>query len=211
MSLSPETMLELMALADGELEGAARERIERLVAQSEEARRVVDAMRAPHVGLWLGEALQARAEAADGIADAVMARLESSSAGPGVRDGRGGEREEHGVVRLANAGGRRWSRTAVGVGTAALGGVLALAAGIAVYLRSAEQNSGERAPVASVVAPTAVRPPSPSQGVEVDEIDSPSRGVSVFEIPLGSAAAVAAGPSSPSSVVIWIDDDQGGK
>jgi hypothetical protein len=45
--------------------------------------------------------------------------------------------------------------------------------------------------------------------VEVDEIDSPSRGVSVFEIPLGSVAAAAASPVAPSSVVIWIDDDPG--
>jgi hypothetical protein len=57
--------------------------------------------------------------------------------------------------------------------------------------------------VASVSAPLGA---GPSRGVEVEEIDSPSRGVSVFEIPLGNAAA-AAGPTGPSSVVIWIDDE----
>jgi hypothetical protein len=81
------------------------------------------------------------------------------------------------------------------------------------------RDEAEPAPVASVTMPSpslgstiAVASASaplgagPSRSVEVDEIDSPSRGVSVFEIPLGNAAA-AAGPTGPSSVVIWIDDE----
>ena len=46
-------MLELMALADGELEGEDRARVEALVAQSDEARQVVEAMRSPVLGTWL--------------------------------------------------------------------------------------------------------------------------------------------------------------
>src|SRR5579871_5375787 len=80
MSLSRETMLELMALADGELHGGARERVERLVADNEEARRVVEAMRAPQLGAWLGEAVNGRSAAADGVADAVMATIASEAA-----------------------------------------------------------------------------------------------------------------------------------
>jgi hypothetical protein len=60
------------------------------------------------------------------------------------------------------------------------------------------------------------RPPSEpsSLGVEVDDIDSPSRGISVFEISLaptiqgaGAAASVGAAARPGSSVVVWIDDE----
>src|SRR5258708_28102684 len=77
VSLPHETVLELMSLADGELEGEAREHAEKLIAESDEARRVVEAMRGPHVGIWLKDAIDRRADAAgvDGIAETVMARL----------------------------------------------------------------------------------------------------------------------------------------
>jgi hypothetical protein len=39
----------------------------------------------------------------------------------------------------------------------------------------------------------------------VDEVDSPSRGISVFEIPVPGAAAANA--NGPSSVVIMIEDE----
>ena len=47
------------------------------------------------------------------------------------------------------------------------------------------------------------------QLVEVDDVDSPSRGISVFEIPIpGSGGATASvGARSGSSVVVWIDDE----
>jgi hypothetical protein len=216
MSLPRETMLELMAFADGELEGRARERAEKLVAENEEARRLVDAIRAPQLGEWIGEAVDARSAAADGIADAVMAKLASAPAHDPVAP----VRDEGGVVRFAPPGRRRLSRPQVAAGAAVA--ALALAAGIAVIARVKGDEGGSPAPVASV-APTAElreppagssavaqQPALPRESVEVDEIDSPSRGVSVFEIPLGSAAAKA-GPAGPSSVVIWIDDEPGAK
>jgi hypothetical protein len=214
MSLSRETMLELMQLADGELHGGARERAERLVAESEEARRVVEAMRAPQLGAWLGEAVNGRSVAADGVADAVLARIATQSAGGVGSDGAAPAppHEGGGVVRLAAAHRRRapWVPLAT---------VVALAAGVLLVLRSMRRDEAEPVPVASVTMPSPSLGTStplasasaplitgPSRSVEVEEIDSPSRGVSVFEIPLGNAAA-AAGPSAPSSVVIWIDDE----
>jgi len=56
MSLSRETMLALMAYADGELEGKERARVDALLAKSEEARRVVQAMCGGAVGAWLSQA-----------------------------------------------------------------------------------------------------------------------------------------------------------
>jgi hypothetical protein len=106
---------------------------------------------------------------------------------------------------------------------AVLGGGLVLAATILLYVRSDRDGTDVVSPVASVDVPTVVPsaglPPAPSapgalaqqgahptQGVEVDEIDSPAHGVTVFEIPAGSMAA-AAGAGNPSSVVIMIDDE----
>jgi hypothetical protein len=213
MSLSRETMLELMALADGELQGGARERVERLVADNEEARRVVEGMRASQLGAWLGEAVNGQSAVADGVADAVMATIASQSAGDvGPDRSVAAPANEGGVVRLTPPTRSRAAWVPVVT-------LVALAAGVLLVLRSIRRDEVEPAPVASVTMPSpslgssmpvaSVSAPlsaAPIRGVEVEEIDSPSRGVSVFEIPLGNAAA-AAGPTAPSSVVIWIDDE----
>jgi hypothetical protein len=182
MSLSRETMIDLMALADGELEGADRERVERIVAENVEAQRVVDAMRSPAIGSWLEGEMAERTAAAEGIAGAVMARLPARRRSP--------------VVVIS------------------IGAALALAAGVALILRSQGAATPTHEPVASVETPSVdVQPPPaavmaqqrPTQGVEVDEVDSPSRGISVFEIPVAGAAAANA--KGPSSVVIMIEDE----
>jgi hypothetical protein len=212
MTLSRETVLELMALADGELEGEARDRAERLAVESDEARRLVEGMRTPLLGAWLAEMLDERSAAADGIAGAVMAKIERAKADAGIE----------GVVRLSDARARRSSGVTRGQ-LAVLGGGLALAATILLYVRADRDTTGVPGPVASVEVP--VVPPSagvratpsastalaqqgahPTQGVEVDEIDSPAHGVTVFEIPVGGMAAAASG-GNPSSVVIMIDDE----
>src|SRR5580704_6747654 len=151
MSLSHETVLELMSLADGELEGDAKERAERLVASSDEARRVLEAMRRAEVGSWLSASMHDRAgnAGADAIADAVMAVVEKSPearrAAPTVASAasRATTRSE-GVVSIAGARGRRPSRTQVAVSAAAAG--LALAAAVALYVRAGGDGTAERAP-----------------------------------------------------------------
>ena len=214
MSLSRETMTELMALADGELDGEARERAEKLASESPEARRVVDAMRAPVLGMWLAETMEQRTPAADGIADLVMGKIDAARKDAGIE----------GVVRLSDARARKTGFTRGQV--AAVAGFLALAATIFLYMRNDREGmDGVSAPVASVVAPTATAPsaevrvappgsamaqathvPPAGQGVEVDEIDSPARGVTVFEIPASGMAAAASG-GAPPSVVIMIEDE----
>jgi len=184
VSLSRETMMDLMAFADGELEGEDRARVERLVAENSEARSVVDAMRSPAIGEWLEGEMAERAAAADGIAGAVMAKLPA----------RGPARGRSPVAVIS------------------IGAALALAAGVALILRSRGESSESHAPVASVELPSVdtqvlpiVAAQRPTQGVEVDEVDSPSRGISVFEIPVPGAAAANA--NGPSSVVIMIEDE----
>jgi hypothetical protein len=217
MSLPRETMLALMALADDELEGEERTQAEALTASSEEARRIVEAMRASDVSRWLEEAMAPRLSAADGIADAVVARIEAGGA--------------DGVVRRIDSGKKRRAQTMFVVVSVAT--VLAAAAVIALMLRgqSATMQPSAPAPVANapVVAPMPVPPPAVTSnptapsltevaeqaanaglGVEVNEIDSPAHDVTVFEIPLAGAAA-AMSRSAASSVVIMIADDDGGK
>jgi anti-sigma factor RsiW len=182
MSLSRETMMDLMAFADGELEGEDRARVEQLVAENSEARSVVDAMRSPAIGEWLEGEMAERTAAADGIAGAVMAKLPA----------------------------RAPSRGRSPVAVISIGAALALAAGVALILRSQGETTETHVPVASVEMPSIdMQPPPvaaqrPTQGVEVDEVDSP-RDISVFEIPLAGAAAANA--NGPSSVVIMIEDE----
>ncbi len=87
-----------------------------------------------------------------------------------------------------------------------------MAASVALYTRSGRERPADFVPVASVSLPSIDQAPSagasgatpsppssamaeraarPTGGVEVNEIDAPARGVSVFEIPLGAAGAAA--------------------
>jgi hypothetical protein len=215
MSLSHETMMELMSLADGELEGEAKVRVEKLVAESDEARRALDGLRAPHVPLWLSDSLERRADkaGADGIADAVMGALSSGTAGPvpASTGASGGPEAPHSatVVRIRETRRRPAARSGALVATFV--GVAALAAGVALFVKSTARP-GDQMPVASVGMPSVdmQRPPSEPSGlgVEVDDIDSPSRGISVFEISLAPMAGASVNaPKAGSSVVVWIDDE----
>ncbi|MDP9035842.1 MAG: hypothetical protein M3O50_13660 [Myxococcota bacterium] len=203
MRLARETVLELMALADGELDGDAKTHAEKVLADSVDARRVLETMRAPHIGAWLVAATDARASGADGIADAVMEKL----ADPFPRS----------AVALSATRARGWNRAAIAVA----GSALALAAGVAAYVRSGLRADHEplpvgmagssRIPVLSPAASALASIDAPeSGGVEVNEVDSPSHDVSVFEIPVGAAGAAAKASGSPR-VVIWIEDEPGAK
>jgi anti-sigma factor RsiW len=156
MSLPYETMLELMALVDGELEGEAKARAESLASRDEEARRVVEALRASGVRAWLSETVE-QTRAADGVADQVMAKLE----------------ERPGPMSIGRA--RRVSR--VMKVQAIVASTLAIAAAAAIYARSGHRGNTP-APVASVHAPN---PVTLAKSVEVDEIDTVAN-VSIFEI-----------------------------
>jgi hypothetical protein len=202
VSFSQEQMLELMAFADGELEGDARRHVEELLRESEEARRVVAAMGT------LGEVVRAGAESragaiavADGIADGVMAALKRAplAQDPGRK-----------VVSLAEA---RRSRGGV---TAAIVAALAVAAGAVFAVRGkapvpvAQEQPIETTPAAlsalasapgSASAALAEREPAEKHGVDLEEVHSVNNKVNVIFMPSAAASGAAA------SVVVWIDDD----
>lgn len=214
MSLPHDTLIELMSFADGELEGDAKARVEKLVAESDEARRALEGFQAPHVGLWLTEALDRRATAAgaDTIAEAVMGRLPGEAHEP--REVR--EAPVAPAVKIGDAAAKRAvprGGPRRGVFVAAALGVTAIAAGLALFIRSSARPGSAQMPVASVDLPSVDMQKPPSEpagvGVEVDDIDSPSRGISVFEIPLSQLAGASAkvAPRTGSSVVVWIDDE----
>ncbi len=244
MSLPQETLMQLMALADGELEGEELSRAEALVAGDLLARQVLESMRTSPVGQFLRDEWSVRTLEAQGIAESVMAQLDlEPSAKPAdavaTAAAAGGQlapqdarpaAQGAAVVRLPT----RRPRAAAPVLGGVVAGALALAAGVALYFGSVSGGGdGQRSPVANVGtlaaggASSGVLPavgstgglaagsvvassPLPSQGVEVDEVDSPSRGFAVFEIPVaGAGAAGAANVAGPSSVVVMIDDDPG--
>jgi hypothetical protein len=212
-TLPQDTLLELMAYADGELEGADRERIEKLVAESAEAKAFVQNLEvlAGHVRLVASAQAPGLGESrvkVDGIADAVLACIEreEGNAAPANVVALDDVRAVHAERRTPKAAAGRW-RVAAGLAAA----TLALAASVFVVMR------GE--------APTAVRDPRPSTppsqllpsplpqvdavkevlatvGVDVETVDAP-QAVSVFYVPAMNASASA----NASSVVVWIEDE----
>jgi hypothetical protein len=162
----------------------------------------VEGFRAGSLAQWLEESVDERAAVADGIADAVMARVAQEGA------------EERRVVRLSSASRKGRMSVAAPLAFAAL----SLAAGVAMTVHGGDKPGDTSAPIASASPPVTPAPDdepqtsalaqhAPPQGVEVDEIDSLSRGVSIFEIPVAPSAAAAANSPPPSSVVIMIEDD----
>ncbi len=209
MSLPLETLLELMALSDGELTGEAKESAEALVNTDAQARETVDTMRTAHIGAWLKESLESKAAraGADRISDAVVSKLSTF-------------RNERALDRVARPSRSPWSLGArVGFGVTGTG--LALAAVVLLYVgrdRAVGHGSREadlRAPsvdsaLSGATTPGAVGQVASSEGVIVDELDSPSHSISLFEI-TSAAASAAGGRSRAASVVIWIEDEQGAK
>jgi anti-sigma factor RsiW len=197
--LSRESALDLMAFADGELDDSRRRAVEELLEQDAAARVLVRQMRAPHVRTWLEAAIENRAEEAgvDRIADEVMRRLPAET--PAV-----------GRIPLAMRAGR--ARVAARVAAVCCGALAAAAAfllttrlGVRSPAREAAAPVMQTGPLRMASRPAAVES-HPTAGVEVDEIDSPSHAVSVFE--LGAGEVVAANVDAPPSVVIWIEDEQ---
>ena len=206
MSLSHDQVLQLMAYADDELEGDERAAVEALIATDDDARCVVAAMSGSAVNEWVARVHEERAVAAgaDSIADAVMARVASD----------GGSSAN--VSSLAAMRERRARRMQTG---GAIVAIAAIAAGVFFYVGSQPgPTHAPGGPLASMAPsePDTAQPPAASAEreqvaqaagtgtVQVNDIDSPSHDVSVYEVP---AAAAAANMNSAASVIIWIGDD----
>jgi negative regulator of sigma E activity len=207
-SLPKDKLLQLMAYADGELEGEDLASVEKLVAENAEAKRFVESLGA------LGDHIRLVGDpepkiTLEGIAETVMARIE--------REERKANTQKRIVVDLAQVraeraqmagrtGGGAWK---VGAFVAA---ALALAAG-AVFMLRGEQPGAHNTPQVQPQSQSA-HPQLPIQlpkenvlasiaaGVDVESLDAPEA-VSVFYVPAVNAAANA----NASSVVVWIEDE----
>lgn len=153
--MKTDRLMKLMAYADGELEGAERLEIEKLLASDDDAKQTVAQMRSLGGVVRATHDRDSKTIASFDIADAVMAKLP-------VREGGN-------VVSLEAQRARR-GKVAMGLGA------LAIAAAVAIFVRGANQEAPmARAPTAPAVQDTV--------GIEVDAVQSPGVSVSVFQVP----------------------------
>jgi len=191
-----DALLDLMAYADGELEGEAAARVDAWVARDEVAARWVEEFRTLSECISVTEGARRPPEGADTIADAVMAKV-----GPLSPDRPNAEPK---VVRIRRA-----------FAAGAVSTVFALAAGWWLFFRTwgpmdDPDRSAVKAPVAVVSPPpsakaspaesSAVAVQSDPGGVELEQVESPTREISVFYVPALSG-------ESASSIVVWVGED----
>jgi hypothetical protein len=208
VSLSKDELLDLMAYADGEVEGSKLTRVEALLAKSDPARRFLEQQRALHHWVLDSRSASATMKGANGIADAVMATLGQSSGAAIVSPA---------VTTLESARTRRTlSRRLIPW----VGPLAAIAASIALFCFWPPAHPDSRAPVASREGdPTGAPPPaSPAPppttpdpvaaiepqrpGIDIVALESPKHQFSIFYVP-GAAGESA----QASSVVVWIGEE----
>ena len=169
-------MLDVMAYADGELEGEALARTEKLVESNAEAKELLASL--------------------DAIGDGVRSAFDPS--GVDVRDAVMGKITPNDFDKARI---KRTARTRIAVVGA---GFVAIAAAIMFYMRDVNQASRvANAPVDSASAQPALASAAPT-GVQVDFVDTPTP-ISVFYLPAENTGAEGK-TDTPPSVVVWVDD-----
>jgi anti-sigma factor RsiW len=196
-TLSAETMLELMAYADGELDGDDLARIESLIATDPDAERVVSTMHTLGDCVRVTEGERRIPKIVDRIADDVMAKIEAEKARRTVAP------LQPRPIRLRNA-----------IVAGSISAAIAMAAGWAMFVRPPDDAPpAPVAVVAPVVAPKAIPTAAPvtpdGTGVDLNQVESPAGQVSVFYVPAVAAGGLA--DENVSSVVLWLGDDGKGK
>jgi anti-sigma factor RsiW len=178
MSLSDQQMMDVMAYADGELEGADLERIMTLVESDAEAKELFASMRA------IGDGVRGSFDVPKiDLGDVLMREIKPND--------------------LDKARIRRTARTRMFVVATAL---TALAAGVLFYMRDREsQTTGQGTP--SATSSQSVLALADEKGVVLDFVDTPTP-VTVFYVPAESTTSGAEGKTSdtPQSVVVWVDE-----
>lgn len=199
--LSSETMMKLMAYADGELDGKERLDTEELLATDLDALRFVEQIAG--CGNLVGEGYAASATAktvaAFDIADAVMAKVKSESreSKPEVAPKSLVPSSRISPIELARA--KRAQRMKIGGGIAA---ALAIAAAVFVYARPSETPMAKGPSITNNPSQTdGYRSNGP--GVDVNAVQTPGQNVSVFYLPSANELS--------TSVIIWVDESSGEK
>lgn len=199
MSVSSERMMKLMAYADGELDGAEKAEVEKLVESDEEAARIVNAMLG--LGDFVREGNEAKVApivAKVNLTDAIMKKVETAEMEPAKSEAKS---------NVSSLDAARAKRRNVGVGVVA---ALALAASIFFVARDKQEEK----PMASKPVPAQTQTAAPPQqmasveapsvnastsaGVEVDAVQNPGHSVSVFYLPSANELS--------TSVTVWVDE-----
>ncbi len=182
MRMSDQQMMDVMAYADGELEGADLERITALVESDAEAKELFSSMRA------IGDGVRSSFDVPKiDLGEVLMREIKPND--------------------LDKARIRRTARTRMFVVATAL---TALAAGILFYMRDREsQTTGQTGTGSgpSATSTESVLASSSEKGVVLDFVDTPTP-VTVFYVPAESTTSGAEGKTSdtPQSVVVWVDE-----
>lgn len=197
--LSSETMMKLMAYADGELEGKERLETEELLATDLDALRFVEQVSG--CGNLVGEGFEASSTAktiaAFDVADAVMAKVGSEAriSKPEIAPKSLVPSSRISPIELARA--KRAQRMKIGGGIAA---ALAIAAAVFVYARPSETPMAKGP---STVTNNPSQTASNGPGVDVNAVQTPGQNVSVFYLPSANELS--------TSVIIWVDESAGEK
>ncbi len=182
MSLTEQQMMDVMALADGELEGDALARTQKLVEENAEAKELVASLGALGDGVRSAHATDV---GAIDLRDAVMAKVTPND--------------------LDKARIKRTARTRMLV---VGGSLVALAAAVLLYIRDVNTTHAVNTSSAdaSVVDPATQLASAAATGVQVDFVDTPTP-VSVFYLPAETTGGETEGKTeTPATTVVWVDD-----
>ncbi len=207
--LSSETMMKLMAYADGELEDDERLEAEKLLASDIAALQFVEQITG--AGNLVGEGYEAsktaKTVAAFDVTDAVMAKVAlEKAADRAAKAERAPPSSVLSPLELARI--KRQQRLKIG-GTVVA--ALALAAAVFVYARPSEtpmakgpttlpapQTTTTQAQAPGTMQAQAPAPAATNGGVDVSLVESAGQNVSVFYLPTANELS--------TSVVVWVDE-----
>lgn len=191
MSLDAGTLQKLMAFADGELDAAERAEVEALLLSNEDAKRVVQELGVLGDCIRVTEAARPARDprVADGIAAAVMSRIEASPAN---------------VVDLASR--RRRNTTYVTVAA-----LVAAAAGVMLIARGPEAtDSSPTAKTQPVVAPTTPTATASTPVAPQAVASAEPKALAQDSVANASVIVVPGEGETASSIVIWLGEESAG-
>jgi len=187
-SQSSDEMMKLMAYADGELDGAERDEVEKLVEKDADAKAFVLQLGGLGVHIRVAHRDRAKNYPRIDLGDAIMAKVETIT--PDAAPKKQGK-----VSSLDAARAKRAARMKVGAVVAA---GLALAASIFLMTRQPTDAPMAQSPN-KTVAPVPNAPVAAHAAIEVNAVESFGQSVSVFYLPSGK-------DELSTDVVVWVEE-----
>jgi hypothetical protein len=188
---SSDQMMKLMAYADGELEGAERDEVERLLEKDADAKAFVSQLGGLGVYIRVGHKRRAKTYPQIDLADAIMAKVETITPEP--------KKEAKAVAKVSSLDAAREKRASRMKTGAVVAAALALAASIFLMTRQPNEAPMAQSPN-KTVAPTPNAPVVAAHAaIEVNAVESSGQSVSVFYLP-------SAKDELSTDVVVWVEE-----